>query len=370
MPIRIAETCSLDIVPKSVRPVVEADENFRLRVVEVKRYLALDTVRRRGGISFPSVRHQIQTALAALQAAADAESELITVKAFDHVLRHMDESHSRRLGHFLLWELWEHIQPFKRRGVAGKRSRAGGHSPMPGDGDPAQPIWVTMPLSFQVPYNAHYGRFNIGFLRMLAPASFDSRLLRPYLAQCLEIRGFPTAQGVYPPLAHLDKLLDLMQLRCDQGSIPAPTNSSLDAFTHDRWYLVAPTRSSDVFPVDRATNLVHASDGRVISFSTFLSEFFPQGTYLDTQLAHNPEWLVHFDEMSPSAARSCDGSVSLATTETQRFRLGKRAAQPSRGDGVRVTEGEKEGKEEGEGDPLLRTRAWLETKTSGKKRRI
>ncbi|KLU93043.1 hypothetical protein MAPG_11984 [Magnaporthiopsis poae ATCC 64411] len=95
-------------------------------------------------------------------------------------------------------------------------------------------------------------------------------------------------------------------------------------------------------------NLVHASDDRVISFSTFLSEFFPQGTYLDAQLAHNPQWLVHFDEMPPSAAGSCDGSVSLATTETQRFRLGKRAAQPSRGDGVEATKGG------GEFDPTVK----------------
>lgn len=115
-----------------------------------------------------------------------------------------------------------------------------------------------------------------------------------------------------------------MQLRCDQENIPIPANSSLDDLTHEKWYLVAPTESSDLFPVNRATNLVHAPNGRIIPFSTFLVEFFPAGTYLDAQIVHMPEQFVQPDEMLPLATRSCAGSVSLASTETGRFQPRRR----------------------------------------------
>ncbi|KLU90725.1 hypothetical protein MAPG_10577 [Magnaporthiopsis poae ATCC 64411] len=234
------------------------------------------------------------------------------------------------------------------------RERSAAAAAAESDDDPGQPIRVTMPINFQVPYNAHYGLFNVGYLRMIAPASFDARQLRPYLSQCLEIRGHPAAQGVYLPLARLDELLELMRLRGTWWPRPNPPTCS---------------------PVDRATNMVHVSDDRVIPFSTFLSEFSPKGTYLNTQVAHSPEWLVHFDEAPPSAAGSCAGSVSLATSGTTpcfRFSLGKRPAaqQPPKGDEAKSTKGEKEEDKEGEVDPLLRTRAWLETETPAKKRRV
>lgn len=211
MSLRVTETCTFDLVPKHDQPVEEPEENFRLRVDEVKRYLALDIARVSGGKPLSSVRHQVQTAVTALQAVAAAENNFITIKSFDNFTRHMNRSHSSRLSNKLLWEVQEHVLPLEKRRIAGGWRRIGGYSSLPGDDEPLQPIRITVPLSFQIPLNAHYGLFNIEFLRMIAPVSFNAQLLLPYIPQCLEIHGVSAAQGVYLPSIHLNELLDLME---------------------------------------------------------------------------------------------------------------------------------------------------------------
>jgi hypothetical protein len=177
-----------------------------------------------------------------------------------------------------------------------------------------------------VPYKPRFGFVNIEYLRWLAPPSLDPEIFRPFLESCLEFRGLPAAQGVYIPVTYLnDGIFEALRLRFDARQVVEKRDKSLDEYTHNNWYLLAPTESSDLYPVRRETQRMHFRSAEM-SLAQFLKEYFPKNTYLDSQIPHKPEWLVMPNRVEQRLG-SCQGSVSLDSSR-HRFRFGRGRGLP------------------------------------------
>jgi hypothetical protein len=277
------------------------NETFHLAAEEVKEYLENDAVARaRKPATSTTIQEALQTALKALEGLT--EDGFISVKSYLRFAHHTWERHSSAIGDNLKLYL---LHDFPSNRLA----RSPTDSP------------ISLRVSYKVPYKPRFGFVNIEYLRWLAPPSLDPEIFRPFLESCLEIRGLPAAQGVYIPVTYLnDGIFEALRLRFDARQVVEKRDKSLDEYTHNNWYLLAPTESSDLYPVRRETQRMHFRSAEM-SLAQFLKEYFPKNTYLDSQIPHKPEWLVMPNRVEQRLG-SCQGSVSLDSSR-HRFRFGK-----------------------------------------------
>ncbi|KAK4041680.1 hypothetical protein C8A01DRAFT_34283 [Parachaetomium inaequale] len=145
-------------------------------------------------------------------------------------------------------------------------------------------------LSFPVPYLSRYGLVNFEYLRNLASTGFNPDILKPLLPFSFEIRGFPEARGVYISVTHLDVIAERLGLRIEDDYDAEAADTSLDQYTYQEWYLLAPNPMSTIFPANHTTN----------------------------QVVHDPETLFAItDKVLP---HSCGGSVEASSNDVPPFR--------------------------------------------------
>lgn len=260
-----------------------------LDVEDVKEYLAKDAVLCAGRAPSPiEIQSLIQNALTALGHCF--QGSVISVSDYNRFVDHMKTKHSSSIGSGLALSL-----PKTDFGSS-----------------------ITLKICFKVPYQARYGLVNVEYLRNLAAASSGSDIFQPLLEHCCEVRGFREAQGVYVAASHFSYIAEALQLRFDSKQIHEIRDTSLDKFTYQSWYLLAPNESSEIFPVNRTTGGVHRGNS-VLPLHRFLEEYFPKGTYLDSQTVHNPEQLIAPQAME-QVPYSCEGSVGPCSSDPLAFR--------------------------------------------------
>lgn len=181
---------------------------------------------------------------------------------------------------------------------------------------------IQFSLTFPVPYLPRYGLINLECLRNLASTGFDPDILMPLLPSCFEVRGFPEARGVYISITHLDVIAERLGLRVEDDYDVDRADTSLDEYTYQDWYLLAPNPMSKIFPVRRTTDQV-LTCFTPLTFTpmrAFLEDHFEAKTYLDSQVVHDPEKLFVADSTEP-LPHSCGGSVEAASNDSQVLRF-------------------------------------------------
>ncbi|KAK4104759.1 hypothetical protein N658DRAFT_556570 [Parathielavia hyrcaniae] len=173
---------------------------------------------------------------------------------------------------------------------------------------------ISFNLTFPVPYLSRYGLVKLEYLRNLALTGFNPDVLKHLLPLCHEVRGFPEARVVYISLSHLDIIAERLGLRLEDEYDTEATDESLDEYTYQEWYLLAPHPMSKIFPVNRATNQVLTSQfpPTYTPLRTFLGDHFEAKSYLDSQVVHDLEKLFAKDPTEP-LPHSCEGSVEASS---------------------------------------------------------
>ncbi|KAK4148494.1 hypothetical protein C8A00DRAFT_38930 [Chaetomidium leptoderma] len=165
-------------------------------------------------------------------------------------------------------------------------------------------------ISFPVPYFSRHGLVNLEYLRNLASEGFHSDMLKPLLPHCFEVRGFPEARGVYISVVHLDAIVERLGLRVEDEYDFDAADTSLDEYTYQGWYLLAPNPSSRLFPVKRTTNQVLTLPlpsplATYTPLRTLLEDHFEAKTFLDSQVVHDAEKLFAAAETAEPGGGCC-----------------------------------------------------------------
>jgi len=267
-----------------------------LAAEDVKHYLSKDAVRCAGNApSASQAKSLTQKAFAALESCI--HDGRITTQDYCHFREHMKERHSNdNIGLRLFMSLPDRGYHIKK------------------------PIQFN--LSFPVPYLSRYGLINFEYLRNLASAGFNPDILMPLLPHCFEMRGFPEARGVYISVTHLDVIAERLGLRVEDDYDVDRADTSLDDYTYQDWYLLAPNPMSKIFPVKRTTDqvLTCLTPPKFTPLRAFLEDHFEAKTYLDSQVVHDPEKLFVADSTEP-LPHSCGGSVEAASNVSQVLRF-------------------------------------------------
>lgn len=265
-----------------------------LDVRDVKEYLTKDAVRSASRApSTAQVKSLIETAFAALEPCI--RDGTVTAKDYSYFKNHMQKRHANyNLG--------------LRLSLA-----------LPSNYYTKRPIQFN--LSFPVPYLSRYGLVNLEYLQNLASPNFDPGILKPLLPFCFEIRGFPEARGVYISVTHLDVIAERLGLRIEDDNYydtTVPPDTSLDEYTYQEWYLLAPHPLSRIFPVQRATNQVLTAPTTSTPLGRFLADHFDAKTYLDADVIHNPAHLFisNNNNMPLPLPNSCGGSVEAPSDDS------------------------------------------------------
>ncbi|KAH6637034.1 hypothetical protein F5144DRAFT_547055 [Chaetomium tenue] len=309
-PCTAQEVCSrsdISLSPDMDEPkVISVSKGFEFRhtsqqdvsyldVRDVKEYLTKDAVRSAGRApSTAQVKSLIKTAFAALEPCI--RDGTVTAKDYSYFKDHMWERHANyNLGLRLFLAL-------------------------PSEYYIKKPIQFS--LSFPVPYLSRYGLVNFEYLRNLASTEFDPNILKHLLPFCVEIRGFPEARGVYISVTHLDVIAEHLGLRIEDDNYYDaidPLDTSLDEYTYQEWYLLAPHPLSRIFPVQRATNQVLTSPTppTYTPLGHFLTDHFDAKTYLDADVVHNPEhlFIINNNNTPQPLPNSCGGSVEATSDD-------------------------------------------------------
>lgn len=264
---------------------------------DVKEYLSKDAIRNAGKApSLGQIKSLIDEAFTALEPCI--RDGRITVKDYWYFREHLKERHSKHsLGLRLFMSLPNQYYIKKQ---------------------------IRFNISFPVPYLSRYGLINLEYLRNLASIGFNPSTLKHLLPHCYEVRGFPEARGVYIPIAHLDVVTEPLGLRAEDDYDFDGADTSLEDYTYENWYLLAPNPMSRIFPVNRTTNqvLTLSSPPTYTPLRRFLEDHFEAKCYLDSQVIHDPEKLFTTDETTDKALpHSCGGSVEAASDDSQVLRF-------------------------------------------------
>ena len=266
-----------------------------LDVEDVKNYLTKDAVRCAGKApSSSQVKALIQKAFAALEPCTSEGR--ITTEDYGYFMDHMSKRHSNfSLGLELSMSL-------------------------PNEYYIKKPIQFT--LRFPVPCFSRYGLINLEYLHHLGSPGFYPNSLKPLLQHCFEVRGFPEARGVYISIAHLDVVAERLGLRVEDEYDAHAADTSLDDYTYQNWYLLAPNPMAKIFPVNRKTDqvLTCSSPPAYTPLQVFLEDHFEPETILDLEVTHDPEKLF-VDESTEPLQHSCEGSVEAHSGDLFRFRF-------------------------------------------------
>ncbi len=262
---------------------------------DVKQYLSKDAVRGAGKApSSSQVKSLVQTAFAALEPCIGEGG--ITTQDYRYFMDHLRARHPNcnvgvRLSMFL-----PHRYYIKNP--------------------------IKFNLRFPVPYLSRYGFINLEYLLHPASPGFDPDVLKPLLPHCFEVRGFSEAQGVYISITHLNLIAERLDLRLEDEYTTGDVDTSLDEYTYQKWYLLAPNPMSKIFPVKRATDqvLISPSPPTYTPLQTFLKDHFDIETLSDSAVVRDPEKLF-VAEAAESQANSCEGSAEAHSGDLLLFRF-------------------------------------------------
>jgi hypothetical protein len=294
-----------------------------LDVRDVKEYLSKDAVRSAGRApSTAQVKSLIETAFAALEPCI--RNGTVTAKDYTYFKDHMQERHGNyNVGLRLLLAL-------------------------PSKYYIKKPIQFS--LSFRVPYLSRYDPINLEYLRNLAFTGFDPASSNPFSPSASRSAASPKPAGSTSPSptsTSSQSVLACALRTTTTTTTPPPPNTSLDGYTYQDWYLLAPHPMSRIFPVQRATNRVltspfpptHTPTSTVPTYTplgNFLTTHFDAKTYLDADVIHNPEHLFNSNTTTNGGVvllplpNSCGGSVETTSDDSLLVRFRPSALpQPS-----------------------------------------
>ena len=183
---------------------------------------------------------------------------------------------------------------------------------------------IVVDVTFKAPYHPCYGLVNVIRLQHLASPQLCQSIFQP-IEDRAEVRGLPAIEGVCVGVSHLERLAEALQLRIKDSHVERLPNIPFDQYSAEDWYFLAPNESSELYPVNRISDMVdRASDPSFnASLSSFLKTHFHPGHRHHALTSFDPT-LTDLIEGSQSLTHSCGGPGLDSMSDSRGVRFSTR----------------------------------------------